>query len=317
MKNTKTKSTKTKLSEPQKGTEEASPHIPVLLEDVLRYLNPQKAESYLDLTAGYGGHASAILERTLSPKTATLVDRDQSAIDYLRQQFKGKGATIIHKDYLSASQELLVAGRQFDIILADIGVSSLHLDNASRGFSLKADGPLDMRMDERQSITAGEIVNNYDELMLVDLLRRYGEEPRANKIARLIVEHRPIKSTHDLAAIVAQAWPGYSKVHPATRTFQALRIAVNDELAQLEQSLPIWTDLLAPGGRIAVISFHSLEDRLVKTYFNQVAGDRYDASLRLLTKHPVTGSQAEVVFNPRARSAKLRAAAKINNPGTA
>lgn len=311
MKNTKTKSTKTNIPESHKETGEASQHIPVLLDEVLHYLNPQKAESYLDLTAGYGGHASKVLERTLSPERATLVDRDQHAIDYLRQQFAGQDIELIHNDYLGASQELLVAGRQYDMILADIGVSSPHLNSASRGFSLKADGPLDMRMDERQSVTAESIVNSYDEAALADLLLRYGEEPRAKKIAQLLVEHRPIKSTLELAAIAAQAWPGYSKVHPATRTFQALRIVVNDELAQLERSLPLWIDLLAPEGRIVVISFHSLEDRLVKEAFNQVAGNRYDARLQVLTKHPVTGSQNELVLNPRARSAKLRAAVKI------
>jgi len=289
---------------------EASPHIPVLMSEVLHFLHPQKADSYLDLTAGYGGHANAVLESTLSPDKATLVDRDQYAIGYLQQRFRGQGVEIIHQDYLSASQELLVAGRQYSLILADLGVSSPHLDSASRGFSLKTDGPLDMRMDDRQSVTAHDIVNSYDEATLTDLLIRYGQEPRARKIARLIVEHRPISGTRQLASIVAQAWPGHSKVHPATRTFQALRIAVNDELAQLERALPIWIDLLAPEGRIVVISFHSLEDRLVKVAFNQEAGDHYDARLRLLTKHPVEGSQAEIVLNPRARSAKLRAAVK-------
>jgi len=313
MKNTTQKSTKHISTESHKETGEASQHIPVLLDEVLHYLNPQKAETYLDLTAGYGGHSSRVLERTLNPSGVTLVDRDQNAIDYLRQQFQDQNVAIIHKDFYSASQELLVAGRQYDMILADLGVSSPHLDSATRGFSLKTDGPLDMRMDERQSVTAENIVNTYEEAALAELIKRNGEEPRAKKIARLIVEHRPIKTTNELASIASKAWPGHSKVHPATRTFQALRIAVNDELAQLERSLPIWIDLLAPGGRIVVISFHSLEDRLVKEAFNQVAGNRYDARLRLLTKHPVTGSQDELVFNPRARSAKLRAAVKIKN----
>jgi 16S rRNA (cytosine1402-N4)-methyltransferase len=167
-----------------------------------------------------------------------------------------------------------------------------------------------MRMDDTQALTAADVVNNYDEAELVRILRVYGEEPRANKIARLIVEHRPIVTTHELAKIVAQAWPGYSKVHPATRTFQAIRIAVNNELDLLEHSLPVWVDLLAPGGRIAVISFHSLEDRIVKQFFAEHSGNRYDAILRLLTKQPVSGGADEIVFNPRARSAKLRAAVK-------
>ena len=284
-------------------------HYPVLLEQTLAALNPKEGESYLDLTAGYGGHASRVLDRTLQKPHFTLVDRDQNAIAHLEQEF-GQKAEIIHKDFLSATEELVAKGRQYDLILADLGVSSPHLDNASRGFSLKADGPLDMRMDETQTLTAADVVNNYDQAELVRIIRTYGEDPRANKIARLIVEHRPINTTHELAKVVARAWPGHSKVHPATRTFQAVRIAVNDELAQLARALPLWVDLLAPGGRIAIISFHSLEDRVVKQFLNENAGDRYDAILRLLFKQPVTAGDDELVFNPRARSAKLRAAVK-------
>lgn len=286
-------------------------HFPVLLEAVLKYLDPGVGESYLDLTAGYGGHAAAVLERTLSPNRATLVDRDQNAIESLDQKFASGLPHLIHQDFLGASKQLKEQGKQFDIILADLGVSSPHLDNASRGFSLKADGPLDMRMDQRQSLTAEEIVNSYSEDKLADIFHMYGEEPKAKKIAKAVVEHRPIKSTQELAKLVAQAWPGHSKVHPATRVFQALRIAVNSELEQIKQAIPIWIDLLAPGGRIAIISFHSLEDRLVKQGLAEMSGDRYDAVLRLLTKQPVTGSGDELVFNPRARSAKLRAAVKI------
>lgn len=287
-------------------------HYPVLLAEVLHYLDPKEGDSYLDLTAGYGGHAAEVLDRTLQkPHNTTLVDRDQNAIAHLDEQFGAASVQIIHKDFLSASRELLQQEKQFDLILADLGVSSPHLDNASRGFSIKTDGPLDMRMDETQKLTASGVVNNYDEAELIRILREYGEEPRAKKIAQLIVEHRPIATTHELAKIVAQAWPGYSKVHPATRTFQAIRIAVNSELAQLEQSLPIWMDLLAPGGRIAIISFHSLEDRIVKRFLASQSGNRYDAVLQLLTKQPVTGGADEIVFNPRARSAKLRAAVKI------
>lgn len=287
-------------------------HFPVLLDEVLKYLDPKEGESFLDLTAGYGGHSSQVLERTLKPHNITLVDRDQNAIAHLQEKFSDNSVEIIHKDFLSASRELSEAGKQFDMILADLGVSSPHLDNASRGFSFRLEGPLDMRMDERQSLTAEEIVNSYSEEELTDILKRFGEEPRAKKIARLIIANRPVKSTQQLAEIIKQAWPGYSKVHPATRTFQALRIAVNDELDQLEKALSYWIGLLAPGGRIVVISFHSLEDRIVKKAFAEQAGNRYDAILQLLTKQPVTGSQDEIVSNPRARSAKLRAAAKIN-----
>lgn len=288
-------------------------HFPVLLDEVLKYLDPKEGESFLDLTAGYGGHSSKVLERTLQPTKASLVDRDQNAIAVLEDKFKRTGVRLIHKDYLAAAEELSAKNERYDLILADLGVSSPHLDTASRGFSIRLDGPLDMRMDERQELTASEIVNNYSEDELAQIIRKYGEEPRAKKIARYIVENRPVHSTGKLAAIVAQAWPGPKrKTHPATRTFQALRMAVNDELDLLEKALPIWIDLLAPGGRIVVISFHSLEDRIVKQALNESAGDRYDAILRLLTKQPVTASDDELVFNPRARSAKLRAAVKIN-----
>ena len=168
-----------------------------------------------------------------------------------------------------------------------------------------------MRMDQEQSLTAETIVNTYSEADLAELIHRYGEEPKARQIARLIVGGRPFTTTTDLATTVAKAWPGHSRIHPATRTFQALRIAVNNELELLEHSMPLWLRLLKPGGRIGIISFHSLEDRIVKRVLGEVSGDRYDADYRLLTKRPVTASPNELVFNPRARSAKLRAAVKI------
>jgi 16S rRNA (cytosine1402-N4)-methyltransferase len=170
-------------------------------------------------------------------------------------------------------------------------------------------------MDQSQELTAETIVNTYSEEQLADLLKRYGEEPKAKAIARMIVQARPLHTTGELAEVAAKAWPGRSRVHPATRTFQALRIAVNDELRQVEEAMPILFDLLEPDGRIAIISFHSLEDRIVKRAFTEVAGDRYDADLRLLTRRPVTASPQELVFNPRARSAKLRAAVKIKKKG--
>lgn len=286
-------------------------HIPVLLEQVLQYLDPKEGESYLDLTAGYGGHAEQVLGRTHNPTDAVLVDRDQNAITVLEQKFAGSGIKLIHSDFLNASHELVEQGRAFDVILADLGVSSPHLNEANRGFAISQTGPLDMRMDQNQKLTAAEVVNNYSEAEIAEILQRYGEEPKARQIAHLIVQNRPYTTTTELARIVARAWPGHSKVHPATRTFQGLRIAVNDELDLLEKSLPLWIKLLKPGGRIAVISFHSLEDRLVKQVFAELGGERYDAELRLLTKHPAVGTEQEIVFNPRARSAKLRAAVKI------
>lgn len=286
-------------------------HIPVLLEPVLEYLAPKAGESYLDLTGGYGGHAAAVLEITSNPAHSVLVDRDENAIKELEKRFEGQGIAIKRADFYTASHNLVEQRRQFDLILADLGVSSPHLNQASRGFSIAQDGPLDMRMDQSQTLTAADIVNTYREDELAALIKRYGEDPKSRQIASLIVNNRPYATTQELAKVVAKAWPGHSKVHPATRTFQALRIAVNDELELLRKSLPLWINqLLAPGGRIAIISFHSLEDRIVKDAFKQAGGDRYDAVLQLLTKKPVTGSEHEIVFNPRARSAKLRAALK-------
>lgn len=286
-------------------------HTPVLIKQTLSILDPRKGDSYLDLTAGYAGHASQILERTHNPKDTVLVDRDPNAVKKLRDRFKSTDVEIIQKDFFSASKKLAEEGRKFKLILADLGVSSPHLNEASRGFSIKADGPLDMRMDTTQELTAEIMLNTYSEEELVEILKKYGEEPKARQIARLIISNRPLKTTSELATLVAKAWPGHSKVHPATRTFQAIRVAVNNELDLLEHSLPIWIDqLLLPGGRIAVISFHSLEDRIVKQAFAERGGDRYDAELTILTRHPLVGEQDELVFNPRARSAKLRAAAK-------
>jgi len=284
-----------------------SKHQPVLLDEVLECLNPQRGERYLDLTAGYGGHASAVMQ--LTGTEPTLVDRDEHAVTELHKLFVD--ADIRHQDFLSASQQLQQDGARFAMILADLGVSSPHLNEAERGFAISQTGPLDMRMDNRQELSADTIVNSYSEADLADILWRYGEEPKARQIARLITGNRPITTTTELALIVARAWPGRSRVHPATRTFQALRIAVNDELQLLERSLPIWLELLEPGGRIAIISFHSLEDAIVKKAFAEASGERYDAELRLLTKRPITASNHELVSNPRARSAKLRAAVKI------
>jgi 16S rRNA (cytosine1402-N4)-methyltransferase len=286
-------------------------HLPVLLDEVLQCLAPIKDETYLDLTAGYGGHASEILGRTGNYKSSVLVDRDSNALDELALKFGKTGIKIRHQDFLSAAQELESNHNKFDLILADLGVSSPHLNEGTRGFAIRESSELDMRMDQTQDLTAYTIVNTYSESKLAQILKDYGEEPKARQIARVIVAARPVKTTDQLAAIAARVWPGHSRVHPATRTFQALRIAVNDELNLIEKALPVWQNLLAPGGRIAIISFHSLEDRLVKQALAESSGDRYDAELRLITKSPITASLNELAFNPRARSAKLRAAVKI------
>jgi 16S rRNA (cytosine1402-N4)-methyltransferase len=286
-------------------------HVPVLMKEVLECLDPKPGDRYLDLTTGFGGHAAAVITLTESPQGSVLVDRDKAAITAINDQFSEAGATIMQSDFLLASKKLLQEKRQFDVILADLGVSSLHLNEAKRGFSIRNDGPLDMRMDQQQSLQASEVVNSYSEKAIIKILRDYGEEPKAVSIARQIIAHRPIRTTSELASIVARIWPGKHKIHPATRTFQALRITVNDELSLLAQSLPLWIQLLAPGGRIAIISFHSLEDRMVKQALQELSGDNFDAELKLLTKKPITPGRDELDFNPRARSAKLRAAAKI------
>ena len=286
-------------------------HLPVLVNEVLAVLDPQKGESYLDMTAGFGGHASAVLQLTVNPTEAILVDRDKEAVDYLQRKFASQKLVIMHRDFLGACQDLSEQGRQFDLILADLGTSSVHLDQAKRGFSIQNAGPLDMRMDQSQPLSAADIVNQWDEADIAKILKDFGEEPKAKAIARQIVAARPLKTTQDLVVVVGRAWHGFSRVHPATRTFQALRIAVNSELTQLEQSLPLMQRLLAPGGRLGVISFHSLEDRIVKRFLAEEAGGGYDSEMTNLTKKPITASHDELVSNPRARSAKLRAAAKI------
>jgi 16S rRNA (cytosine1402-N4)-methyltransferase len=236
------------------------------------------------------------------------------AIAELTNLFSEKGVTIIRNDFYTAAEQLAKEGRQFDMILADLGVSSPHLDIASRGFSFAKSGPLDMRMDQSQKIDAAEIANHWPEEDLVKIIREFGEDPKARRIAQAMVQNRPFATTDELAKVIARAVPGkWGAKHPATRTFQALRIAVNSELELLTSALPVWVSLLKPGGRIGIISFHSLEDRIVKRYFSEVAGERYDTTMRLLTKHPVEPSESEIAFNPRSRSSKLRVAAKIKN----
>ncbi|MDR2524099.1 MAG: 16S rRNA (cytosine(1402)-N(4))-methyltransferase RsmH [Candidatus Nomurabacteria bacterium] len=289
-------------------------HIPVLVDEVVRFLAPGKGDSYLDLTAGYGGHARAIIERTAAPDQATLVDRDENAISELNFQcgFTNGGTRLVHSDFLSAAKNLHDEGRRFDMILLDIGVSSPQLDRAERGFSFMNDGELDMRMDQATGRTAAEIVNRSSEKDLRDIIVQHGEEsPKtAQKIAHAIRLNRPINTTGELAKTIEKVLPRTGKIHPATRTFQALRIVVNDELRQLEQTLPIAMELLNSGGRLVVVSFHSLEDRIVKRFMNEHAHVGFESELDLLTKKPITASSDELAYNPRARSAKLRAAVK-------
>ncbi len=285
-------------------------HIPVLASGVLASLAPKPGETYLDLTAGYGGHASEILDVTRQFKGSVLIDRDENAISYLRAKFPPE-VTIEHTDFYSAVLQLLESGRTFDMILADYGVSSPQLDEGERGFSFKNDGPLDMRMDQTQSLTASDIVNKYSERDLAEIFVRYGEEPkgRAQMLAREIVTHRPVSTTKELADIIVSR-SGYSHVHPATRVFQAIRIVVNRELEEIENTLPLLPKLLNKNGRLALITFHSLEDRLVKEYFKEASSHGEESELRIVTKKPIVAGTDELVINPRARSSKLRVAVR-------
>lgn len=283
-------------------------HKPVLLSEVLQVLDPKPGENYLDLTAGYAGHASAILDVTRNYKESCLVDRDDYAVSILREKYSmSESVEILHMDFYDAALQLLQCGKTFDIILADFGVSSPQLDLAQRGFSFSQDGPLDMRMDRRQDFSAADIVNRYSERELVEIFEKYGEMSpgSSRKVAREIVllrRKKKFETTSELAALV-------NREHRA-QVFQAIRIVVNDELGLIEKTLPLTPKLLKPGGRVAIITFHSLEDRLVKDYFKKESSLGEESELKLINKKPITAEHLELVSNPRARSAKLRAACK-------
>ncbi len=286
-------------------------HIPVLIDATLATLAPKTGESYLDLTAGYGGHASEILKRTENYKDSVLVDRDDYAIEHL-SDYETKGVRLLHTNFEQAATRLIEEGTAFDLILIDLGVSSPQLDQSERGFSFKNSGPLDMRMDRRQLMTANDLVNGASKAELTRIIHEYGEEPfmNAQRQAELIIANRPFETTEKLATLLADNHRGrWKRTHPATRTFQSLRIAVNDELGQIERTLPLLPKLLNKGGRVAVISFHSLEDRLVKRFFKEQYEQGLEAKLGPITKKPIPGA-TEDVHNPRSRSAKLRGAVK-------
>ncbi len=307
---TKTKSLTIGYLTLRKITMQKSVHIPVLLQASLDHLKPKIGESYLDLTAGYGGHASNFLAVTKNYTQSVLVDRDQNAVDSLGFLIE-KGARMIHSDFLSASEQLVREGRKFDIILADFGVSSPQLDIAERGFSFLRDGDLDMRMNPSQELTANYIVNKYSKKELLKILVEFGEEKRefSERIVDKIIETRkknPITSTTQLADLILSVHKGgWQKTHPATRTFQAIRIAVNQELEQIEKMLLLLPKMLNPGGRVGIITFHSLEDKLVKNYFKQDSLMGLESNFLFITKKPVSGA-VEDAHNPRSRSAKLR-----------
>jgi 16S rRNA (cytosine1402-N4)-methyltransferase len=302
-------------------------HVPVLLKEVIELLHPQPGGLYIDGTVGAGGHAAAMLKASEPDGELFGFDRDVQALEVA----KGRLAEFGERVHLFQAnfEDLSQLARHYQIppadgILLDLGISSMQVDQPERGFSFQVDGPLDMRMDPGSGQTAADLVNRLPADELADLIYRYGEERHSRRIARAIVKARPLYRTEALAQVVAAAAPKpggrqtKAKIHPVTRTFQALRIAVNDELGTLERALPQALQLLKSGGRLAIISFHSLEDRIAKQYFKQESQDcicppeqlictcGHQASIRLVTKKPITAGSTELNSNPRARSAKLR-----------
>jgi 16S rRNA (cytosine1402-N4)-methyltransferase len=292
-------------------------HVPVLLKETLDLLNVRPGGTYVDATLGLAGHASAIARR-LGPKGMLIgFDRDPQALalataklDALREELAAEmpQVRLIPRAFSAAAEEIEPAS--LDGLLADFGVSSLQLDEAHRGFSFRHDAPLDMRMDTRSGETAGQVVNQEDEEVLANLIYEFGEERRSRRIARAIVRARPITTTAELAKVISVAAPAMKadKIHPATRTFQALRIRVNDELGEIRSLLQSAPSLLKFGGRLAVISFHSLEDRLAKDALKDGA---QQGIWELVTRKPVVATEEETDRNPRSRSAKLRVAERI------
>ncbi|HBK34784.1 MAG: Ribosomal RNA small subunit methyltransferase H [Candidatus Uhrbacteria bacterium GW2011_GWE2_40_58] len=286
-------------------------HVPVLLQEVLVYLKPEPKKVFIDGTVGQGGHAFEILKRVLPEGRLLAIDRDPHNLEIARDRLADYTDAVIFvcgsfaecKKYAYASKY-----PQVDGILLDLGFSSYHIQDPARGFSFLAEGVLDMRYNPEEQIeTAADIVNTWSEEELAEIFRKYGEERQARSIAQAIIKNRKQKkiiTTKDLSEVVQQVVKRHGKVHPATKVFQALRIAVNDELGEIERALPDLVELLKPGGRLVIISFHSLEDRLIKQFIKE------HSELDVLTKKPVCPTEEEIRANPRARSAKLRVAQK-------
>ncbi len=302
-------------------------HWPVLYQSVLSWLKPQAGGFYVDGTLGAGGHAAGILTQSAPDGRLLGLDVDPQALALARERLAefGGRAVIRQASYIQMAEILADLGwPSVDGILLDLGVSSMQFDTAERGFSFRADAPLDMRFGPHLRRTAADLVNTLPERELADLIYRYGEEPAARRIARAIVAARPLRTTGQLAQIVVRVkGPRRKGAHPATQTFQALRIAVNGELDAVEAVLPLALAALKPGGRLAVIAFHSLEDRIVKRFFQRERKDcicpprqpvctcGHRAQLRVLTSKPVVADEEEIHRNPRARSARLRVIEKI------
>ena len=302
-------------------------HVAVLCQEVLDYLRPQSGRRYIDGTVGAGGHTAAILAASGPDGLVLAFDRDPAAILFARQKLHEFGSRVFLVQANYAEMGSVAPGYGFaavDGIVLDLGLSSRQLADDQRGFSFLQDGPLDMRFDPTQGKTAADLVNNLQETELAELFWRYGEVRQSRRFARAIVHNRPIESTGQLAGLIAQEAGRRGRIHPATQLFQALRIAVNDELLALEQGLSEAVKLLVPFGRLAVISFHSLEDRLVKQFFRQQSRDcicppeqpycNCDAqpALQLVTRKIVRPAEAEIAANPRSRSARMRVAEKLS-----
>ncbi len=291
-------------------------HVPVLLEEAIEFLAVRPEGIYVDATTGAGGHSAAIAGRLTTGRLLAL-DRDPRALEIAGERLQefGEKVKLVHSHFENLVETMEREGaRPADGLLADLGLSRLQLDDSRRGFSFASEGPLDMRMDPGQHLTAAEVVNRTGEPELAGLIYQFGEERRSRKIARAIVRARPLRSTLQLAEVIRSAsGPSHhQRIHPATRTFQALRIVVNNELGEIRQmleSLPS-SGAFRPGARIVIISFHSLEDRIVKQSFRTWQAQGY---ARILTKHVVKPSETETRRNPRSRSARLRAA-EISHP---
>ncbi len=298
-------------------------HVSVLGQEVCFWLISERSTTILDCTVGHGGHAEMLLTSSSTGTTIIGLDKDFQAIDFCRQRLNRFGDRIVLRqgNYRDLKWHLAETGvAAVDGVLFDFGISSPQLDDPSRGFSFQREGPLDMRMDQTTGKTAADLVNGSPEHELADIIFQYGEERYARRIARAIVRERqcrPVETTGALVSIIARSVPAsyrHGRIHCATRTFQALRIAVNHELEFLESSLRDATEVLASGGRICAISFHSLEDRIVKHTFRSLSQGP-EATLSILTKKPVLPSQAECEANPRSRSAKLRVAERQPKTG--
>ncbi len=302
-------------------------HVPVLFQEVIEVLNPVPGGVYVDGTIGAGGHSRGILERSAPDGILIGFDLDPAALAVTESnlaEFSDR-VTLIHSSYLDLVSHLNKQNmHNIDGILIDLGLSSMQLDSPERGFSFRYEAPLDMRFDPGQSFSASDLVNESTREELTEIIFTYGEEKFSRRIADAIIANRPLTTTKELAELIKRVVPhSRSKIHPATRTFQALRIVVNNELDALEAFLPAALEVLKPGGRLAVIAFHSLEDRIVKRFFRQESRDcicppelpicvcENKARIKEISRRPIRPEDPEIVENPRARSAKLRAAEKI------